>query len=276
MAVRKLKSLYYSIWLGWQIDSNWTDPFVFIVFTLVKPLATALTFFLMYYIIIGDFANPFFGYIFVGSTFNAYLSLVLYSSIWMVHADREAYQTLKYIYITETPIWLYYAGRLIVKFIAATISTVIILAVGILIAKIPVNIDPAMLTLTVFTGMIMIITFGYIFAFTAMIMAHYSQGIATSLTSLFFLLSGTVFPIDILPEPVKTASLLLPSTYWFALLRKSILGYDIGYFSSLDTTILFSQFLLTLAVLLAAALLLYKSIDYLVRKKGIIDMTTNF
>ncbi len=276
MAINKLKSLYYAFWLGWQIDSNWTDPFVFMVFTITKPLAAALTIFLMYYIIIGNFMSPLFGYVFVGSTFNAFLSLVLYSAIWMVYSDREAYQTLKYIYITETPIWLYYTGRLLVKFVAATISSIIILLAGIYIAKIPLNINPPLLTITIIAGIAVTLTLGYIFAFMAMLMARHSEGIASSLTALFFLISGVVFPIDILPQPVKTLSLIFPATYWFALLRRSVLGYDLGELGKLTIQQLWVNLILLTAIYLFIAFIMYKSIDYLVRKKGIIDMTTNY
>ena len=31
-----------SAWLGWQIESNWADPFLFIVYSLLRPIATAL------------------------------------------------------------------------------------------------------------------------------------------------------------------------------------------------------------------------------------------
>ncbi|MGQ4891037.1 MAG: ABC transporter permease [Candidatus Njordarchaeia archaeon] len=276
MAINKMKALYYSLWLEWQIDSNWTDPFVFLVFTIVKPLTTALTFFLMYYIIIGNFLSPFFGFIFIGSTFNAYLSLVLYNSIWMVHADRESYQTLKYIYITNTPLWLYYMGRLLFKFVAATISSVVILTTGVLVVKIPINMNPFWFIITMLLGILMILSLGYIFAFMAMLIARHSEGIASSLNGLFFLLSGTVFPIDVLPSYIRAISLTLPTTYWFALLRRSVLGYDLGMLSPLTYAELFLYTSLTSILLIFIAILMYKVIDYFVRKKGAIDMTTNY
>ena len=276
MAMSKLKSLYYAFWLGWQIDSNWTDPFVFVVFTITKPLATALTIFLMYYIIIGDFLSPLFGYVFVGSTFNAFLSLVLYSAIWMVYADREAYQTLKYIYITNMPIWLYYTGRLLVRIVAAAISSAIILLFGIYVAKIPLQINILLLLSTIGMGIFVILILGYIFAFMAMMMARHSEGIASSLTALFFLISGVVFPIDVLPYPIKIVSLAFPATYWFALLRRSVLGYDLGELGKYSILQLWVNLIVLTAVYAFIAYLMYRSIDYLVRKKGIIDMTTNY
>jgi ABC-2 type transport system permease protein len=31
-----LRSFRLSTWLGWQIESNWADPFLFAVYSLVK------------------------------------------------------------------------------------------------------------------------------------------------------------------------------------------------------------------------------------------------
>ena len=36
------RTLVPSTWLGWQVESNWTDPFLFLVFSVVKPVAGVL------------------------------------------------------------------------------------------------------------------------------------------------------------------------------------------------------------------------------------------
>ena len=40
-------------WLGWQVESNWTDPFLFAMYVILKPLATAAILVVMYSIITG-------------------------------------------------------------------------------------------------------------------------------------------------------------------------------------------------------------------------------
>ena len=40
-AAESLRSFKVAAWLGWQIESNWTDPFLFAVYSIVKPLASA-------------------------------------------------------------------------------------------------------------------------------------------------------------------------------------------------------------------------------------------
>ena len=36
-----LRSFKVATWLGWQIESNWTDPFLFAVYSVVRPLAVS-------------------------------------------------------------------------------------------------------------------------------------------------------------------------------------------------------------------------------------------
>ncbi len=39
MTARTWRSFRTAAWLGWQIESNWADPFLFAVYSIVKPLA---------------------------------------------------------------------------------------------------------------------------------------------------------------------------------------------------------------------------------------------
>jgi len=52
MALR-IKSFVMASWLGWQIESNWTDPFLFAIYSVVKPVAGAAILVVMYAIISG-------------------------------------------------------------------------------------------------------------------------------------------------------------------------------------------------------------------------------
>ncbi len=55
------RSFRTASWLGWQIESNWTDPFLFAVYSIVKPLSGAAILVVMYTVITGgDFASPVF------------------------------------------------------------------------------------------------------------------------------------------------------------------------------------------------------------------------
>src|SRR5690606_118809 len=47
----KLQTFRTAAWLGWQAESNWTDPLLFAVYSLVKPLAAAMILVVIYRIV---------------------------------------------------------------------------------------------------------------------------------------------------------------------------------------------------------------------------------
>ncbi|MBI3660809.1 ABC transporter permease [Candidatus Acetothermia bacterium] len=46
------RSLKVAAWLGWQIESNWTEPFLFLTYSILKPVASALILVFMYLVIV--------------------------------------------------------------------------------------------------------------------------------------------------------------------------------------------------------------------------------
>ena len=47
----KLQTFRFAAWLGWQVESNWADPLLFAVYSLLKPLAAALILVVIYRIV---------------------------------------------------------------------------------------------------------------------------------------------------------------------------------------------------------------------------------
>ena len=61
-------------WLGWQIESNWADPLLFAIYSVIKPLSGALILVVMYSVIMhGNFNNPLFPYMYLGNAFYIYV-----------------------------------------------------------------------------------------------------------------------------------------------------------------------------------------------------------
>ena len=120
-----------SAWLGVQIESNWTDPFLFTAYAVAYPLASAFILVGMYWAVGGAAQNAaaFRGF-FVGSAFNNYVVMVLIGMGWVIVEEREAYETLKYVVVSPVGMFNYLAGRAAVKLALATLSTLLTLAVG--------------------------------------------------------------------------------------------------------------------------------------------------
>ena len=123
--IQTLRSFRLAAWLGWQIQSNWTDPFLFAVYSVIKPVAGASILVVMYGVITrGAFESPLFAYIFLGNAFYIYVGSVMTGISWAVIEDREHYKTIKYIYIAPIHFPFYLIGRGVAGFLTGTISVI--------------------------------------------------------------------------------------------------------------------------------------------------------
>src|SRR4030095_13427963 len=92
------RSFRMATWLGWQVESNWTDPFLFAIYVIIKPLASAAILVVMYSIITkGNYDSPLFPYIYLGNAFYIYVSFVMTGISWAVLEDRAHYRSLRHI-----------------------------------------------------------------------------------------------------------------------------------------------------------------------------------
>ena len=106
------RSFRTATWLGWQIESNWTDPFLFAVYAIIKPLASAAILVVMYSVITqGNFSSPIFPYIYLGNAFYIYVGQIMTGMSWAIIDDREHYKTMKYIYVAPINFPTYLLGR---------------------------------------------------------------------------------------------------------------------------------------------------------------------
>ena len=137
-----LRSFRVAAWLGWQIESNWTDPFLFAVYSIIKPLAGAAILVVMFGVIThGNFTSPIFSYIYLGNAFYVYVGSIMTGISWAVIDDREHYKTLKYMYVAPINIRMYLIGRGVARFLVASITVIITITVGYLFLH--VNLDLA-------------------------------------------------------------------------------------------------------------------------------------
>ncbi len=75
---RSLEVVRSASWLGWQVEANWTDPFLFVVFSIAKPLsATLILFFMVRVVSPPSTTSEAFLFLFLGNTFFLYVTEVL-------------------------------------------------------------------------------------------------------------------------------------------------------------------------------------------------------
>jgi len=126
-----LRTFKNAAWLGWQMEANWTDPFLFATYSVVKPLAGTLILVFMYLVITsGETGVAFFSFMYVGNALYMYVAEVLFGVTWVIHDDREHYMTLKQVYIAPINFHTYIFGRAAVKIAITTVGVLLTLVLG--------------------------------------------------------------------------------------------------------------------------------------------------
>src|SRR5690348_15485675 len=84
-----LRTFKVAAWLGWQVEGNWADPLVFFIFTVLRPMASALILLLMYAVIVGGKRDNFFDYLFISNALYVLVIQMMVGLSWTVIDDRE-------------------------------------------------------------------------------------------------------------------------------------------------------------------------------------------
>ena len=89
--------------LGWRVESNWTDPVLFVIYTVAKPIASLLLLVVMIQIIgaggTGQSDETVMTFVVLGSALWATIVAGIAGPAWSVLEDRERYRMLKYLYV---------------------------------------------------------------------------------------------------------------------------------------------------------------------------------
>jgi ABC-2 type transport system permease protein len=278
-----LRSFKMATWLGWQIESNWTDPFLFAVYSVVKPLAGAAILVVMYGVISGgNFDSPLFTYIFLGNAFYIYVGSVMTGVSWAVIDDREHYRTLKYIYIAPLRIPLYLIGRGMARVLTGTVAVIITLLAGLLFLNLRIEfsaINWPLLLLTLLLGVAMLAMLGLILAGVTLQIANHVWFIGDAVAGALYLFSGAIFPLDVLPIWLRPIGFMMPLAYWLELLRRSLVGDIAEAFPTFMQLSDLQLFEILVAMTLAfgvLAVVVFRWCDHRAREKGLIDMVTNY
>ncbi len=277
------RSFTMATWLGWQVESNWTDPFLFAIYVIIKPLATAAILVVMYSIITnGDYESPLFPYIYLGNAFYIYVGAVMTGVSWSVIEDREHYKTLKYMYIAPISIPFYWLGRGVSRFLIGTVAVFVTITVGALFLNLPLNlaeVNWGLFIVSLLIGVTMLAMIGLILASLTLMMAQHNFFVGEAVAGALYLFSGAIFPLEVLPAWLRPVGYAMPITYWLELMRRSLIGEvaqafpTLARFSNLELLGILSALTIVFGVV---AVFIFRWCDHIARERGMIDHTTNY
>ncbi len=270
-------------WLGWQIESNWTDPFLFAIYSVAKPLAGAAILVVMYSIITnGNFDTPIFPYIYLGNAFYMYVGGVMTGISWAVIDDREHYKTFKYMYVAPIHMPTYLLGRGVARFIVSSISVLITILFGVAFLHVKIDLSAVnwgLFFISLFIGVIMLAMMGLMLAGITMLIAQHVWFIGDITAGALYLFSGAIFPLEVLPKFLRPVGLFMPITYWLELLRRSLVGSVAEAFPTLSgfsNAQLMGILLGLTAVFAVLAAVVFFWCEFRARERGMLDMVTNY
>jgi ABC-2 type transport system permease protein len=282
----ELRTFKNAAWLGWQMEANWTDPFLFAIYSVVKPLAGTLILVFMYLVIThGETETMFFSYMYVGNAMYMFVADVLFGVTWVIHDDREHYMTLKQVYIAPIKFETYIFGRAAIKIAITSFGVLLTLLFGVFVLGVDIYLGTMnwpLLVVALVLGLVTLAIMGLALGGVTFLTAKHSMGINEGVAGIFYVLSGVIFPITILPDWAQLISKFLPVTYWMEGIRR---GLEPGVITALGPTTGLQGFsdlqLLLILVVTAVAFLfislgIFRYADKVARRKGKIDWTSAY
>ena len=224
----------WATWLGWQLESNWTEPWLFFIYVLVKPLTSSLLLVCMYYAArsatAGAVPVEFLPYMYVSNACYMLVGAVMFGMSYAVISDREHYRMLKYIYIGPGRLQTYFVGRSIAGAFQALLGGLLNVAIGAFAfpevrdALTRQSTEWGWLLFYMLLGIVLLVALGLILSAAVLNMARQGMYLSEGIAGIMYLLCGVVFPLSILPAALRYVGLCLPPTYWLEGMRRSLLG----------------------------------------------------
>jgi ABC-2 type transport system permease protein len=226
-----LRTLHWSTWLGWQIESNWADLRLFVLYLVVKPITGSLVLVCMFFAARAVVQTPaeFLPYVYVSNACYGLVGTVMFGMSYVVVSDRENYGMLKYIFISPARFQGYLLGRGIARGLEGVIGGAVTVVAGLLMFSEVRNtvrdgIDWVWLVVFLAIGAAMLYACGMFLAAAVLNMHRNGMFLSEGIAGVVYLLSGVVFPLTELPAWLRTIGLGLPTTYWLEGMRRALMG----------------------------------------------------
>jgi ABC-2 type transport system permease protein len=276
--------------LGWQMEANWTDPLLFFIYSVAKPLASTLIFVVMIEVIGGASTREFRAFVVVGTALWSFVLSGIAGLAWSILDDRERYRMLKYLYVSPSDFLVMLLGRGVARIAVGAMGALITLAVGVVVLGVPFDpgaIDWPLLAVVTVLGLVTIVAFGVVMAAICIQTRQESWSYPEAAAGALFLVTGAVFPLSVLPGAVQLIGLATPLTWWIEGTRKALFPGGISAVGgpgsvfteltgrlapgSLETVF---ALLVTGAVATLAATLVFRRSVHRAKDRGLLDQTT--
>ena len=278
---RQWRGFRAATWLGFLINSNWTNPVIFAIYSVLRPLSAAFILVVMYRVISGN-ARGTAAYLAFLVTGAAFWSFVQYGFAGLsngIAEDRGEYRMLKYVYISSLNFYIYLLGRALAQLGSAVASTLIVLLVASVALRLPIGIlqvNYPLLVLGSAVALVAVVAIAMAFGLLLLRMVD-AHGYGELGAAFLYVISGAIFPITVLPGLLAAIASLTPLAYWMEIVRRTLLGSQaIRMFPTLSDVEVLLRLVATTAAAIILAHLVFQWAERSARRQGLIDRESNW
>ncbi len=270
-----MKGFLASMYVGLQIESNWTKKWVWLLYLAVYPIGSFLAVTILYGVFGKESGQL--PYALYGTIFYYSLSMVFFDMAFSVHDDREHYQTLKYIFLSSTSYLTYLCGRAATCYLIAIAGIVINLSWLVPVLHLPFHPDWSYLIAGTVLGYLVAAGLGLTVASVFLLTIKLDVDVVDALFGGMFILSGALFPPTAFPAVFARIAEFVPMSAFIELMRRAVAGNVLTSFLG-DSSILqlLGRVALSALILFVLGAMLVALGSRQAQRKGYIDVTTAF
>lgn len=276
-----LRSLRVGFWLGWKIESNWTDPLLFLIYAVVRPVGAALILVAMFFAVSGGERGPLLDFFVVGSAFWPFVLAGIQGLAMAVIEDREHWRMTRPVYTSPISWRAFLIGRsLAVTSSVGLGGAVVTLLTGWLVLGVPLELTAgrvAYLLAATALGLAAVLGVGLLTVSYALSVSSEAWRMPEAVSGSLYLLSGAVFPVGVLPDALELVARAVPLTWWLEAVRRAVLppGARLSFPALGDGAVL-GLLAATTAVAVVAAVAVFGWAERRARRLGTLDRESGF
>ncbi len=212
---------------------------------------------------IADLHGGYFEFVLIGAIVTTFATLGV-SAFSMNIRDEQSDGTLEAVLTTPTPMWVVLGGGFLVPALFAASESIVLLGVGLGVFGDGVPIAPLLLALPLLV--LTTASFAAIGIISAAVIILVKRGdpFGGPIRQITMLLSGALYPIEVLPGWLQAMSKLVPAFYGVRGMRELVQARE-GFTSSFDELVILTVFT---AVLLPLAVLIFRQAVGSARRTG--------
>ncbi len=273
--VRWLRRFRAAVWLTWKEQSNWTRPYIYILYSMITPFFSVLVYAYIYVVIafysgLVDLSRAYF--LVSGVSLYNFIGSGLYGLIWTIHSEREHFRTLKYTYLAFPSLHVYLLARSFFHFILGGIYALVMFIAGLLITSYPLgSLNPNLLEVIslLIIGYLWSSQLGVMVAGTSIFSSEYGPLISEAVGGILFLVGAVLYPVSALPPFIQPLASLFPMMEWMELMRHAL---NQSYYIA-DVGGMYMSLIAKTAIYILVSIVYFGIIERLTRKRGYLEAT---